>query len=194
MEIPSLQGPRLLLRPWRDEDFEAFVTLSADPEVMRYFPAPLSREESRASFERIQAHFQTHGFGMWAVELPTQRDPAGFVGIMRPNFTAHFTRPEDPCIEVGWRLQRSAWGHGYASEGARLALAHGFDVVGADEIVSLTVPTNTRSWAVMERLGMQRDPREDFDHPRVPEGHPLRRHVLYRLSAERWRGLAATNA
>lgn len=190
MEIPSLLGPRLLLRPFGDEDFESFVALNADPEVMHHYPAPLSRQESQATFDRLRAHFATHGFGLWAVTLIGQNDPLGFVGIMRPSFTAHFTRPEEPCIELGWRLRRSAWGHGYASEGARLSAAHAFDVLGVDEVVALTVPANTRSRAVMERLGMQRNPDDDFDHPRVAEGHPLRRHVLYRLSAARWRQLA----
>ncbi len=194
MEIPSLLGPRLLLRPHCDEDFESFVALNADPEVMRHYPAPLSRQESQATFDRLRAHFATHGFGLWAVTRIGQDEPLGFVGIMRPSFTAHFTRPEQPCIELVWRLRRSAWGQGYASEGARLSAAYAFDVLGADEVVAMTVPANTRSWAVMERLGMQRNPDDDFDHPRIAEGHPLRRHVLYRLSATRWRELAGGHA
>lgn len=190
MEIPSLRGPRLLLRPFLDEDFESLVALNADPEVMRHYPAPLSRQESQALFDRLRAHFATHGFGLWAVTLRGQSESLGFVGIMHPSFTAHFTCPERPCIELGWRLRRSAWGHGYASEGARLSAAHAFDVLGVDEVVAMTVPANTRSRAVMERLGMERNPDDDFDHPRIAEGHPLRRHVLYRLSAARWRELA----
>lgn len=186
MEIPSLLGPRLLLRPWRADDVEPFVALNADPEVMRHYPAPLSRDESLATLDRLRAHFESHGFGLWAVELAAQPGLLGFVGIMRPSFTAHFTSPAQPCIELVWRLQRSAWGHGYASEGARLSAAHAFTVLGVDEVVAMTVPANTRSRAVMQRLGMQRKPEDDFEHPRLPEGHPLRRHVLYRLSRQAW--------
>ena len=186
MEIPSLSGPRLLLRPWRDEDLESFVALSADPEVMRHYPAPLSRAESLASWGRLHAHFAAHRFGPWAVELPGTPEPLGFVGIMRPHFTAHFTSPERPCVELLWRLHRAFWGHGYASEAARLATAHAFEVVGVNELVAFTVPANSRSRAVMHRLGMTHDPRDDFDHPGLPAGHPLQRHVLYRLSRSRF--------
>jgi ribosomal-protein-alanine N-acetyltransferase len=174
---PTLTTARLVLRPWRDADRDALAALNADPEVMRYLVGPLSRVESDAMFDRLVGHFATHGFGLWAVEVPGVAACVGFVGLMVPSFTAHFT----PCVEVGWRLARGAWGHGWASEGAHAACRFGFAQLGLAEIVALTVPANTRSRAVMERLGMTRDPADDFDHPRVAPGHPLLRHVLYRL-------------
>lgn len=173
-----IRTPRLVLRPWRADDREPFATLNADPAVMEHFPAPLSREESDAMVDRIEQRFAENGWGPWAVEVPGVAPFIGFVGLMQPRFEAHFT----PCVEVGWRLARSAWGHGYATEAARAACAYGFDTVGLEEIVALTVPGNVRSQRVMQRLGMTRDPNDDFDHPAIPEGHRLRRHVLYRLA------------
>lgn len=187
--MQSLIGPRILLRPWQESDRAPFAALNADPEVMRHFPSPLSRTESDAVMQRIHDHFAQHGFGMWAVELPGVADFVGFVGLMYPSYTAHFTCPEAPCLEIGWRLARSVWGQGLASEGARRSLQYAFETLAADEVVSLTVPDNIRSRAVMERLGMQHNPAEDFEHPRVPEGHPLRHHVLYRLRRVRWQKL-----
>ncbi len=171
-----LETNRLLLRAWRSEDLAPFAALNADPRVMEHFPAPLSRAESDALAERIQAHFDAHGFGVWAVEAPGVAAFAGFVGLAVPRFEAHFT----PCVEIGWRLAAEHWGRGYATEGARAAMAFGFESLELDEIVSFTAPANVRSVRVMEKLGMTRDPEEDFDHPSLPEGHPLRRHVLYR--------------
>jgi ribosomal-protein-alanine N-acetyltransferase len=167
----------LLLRGWREDDRAPFAALNADPEVMQHFPATLSRAESDALVDRIDAMFAEHGFGLWAVEVRASGEFIGFVGLAAWDFEAHFT----PAVEVGWRLARSSWGHGYATEAAREAVTFGFDEAGLDEIVSFTSPGNTRSRAVMERLGMTRDPADDFDHPRLPVGHPLRRHVLYRL-------------
>jgi ribosomal-protein-alanine N-acetyltransferase len=176
--ITELTTARLRLRGWRDEDRAPLAAMGMDPEVMEFFPGLLDRAASDAMFDRIVAHQDLHGFGLWAVEIPERGLRfAGFVGIVRCNFDAHFT----PAIEVGWRLCRPAWGGGYATEGGQAALAYGFDVVGADEIVSLTSVGNRRSRAVMERLGMHRDPADDFDHPRLPSDHPLGRHVLYRL-------------
>jgi RimJ/RimL family protein N-acetyltransferase len=174
---PSLPTPRLLLRPWRPSDRAPFAALNADPRVVEYLPGPLSREQSHAIVDRIEAHFAARGFGFWAVEIPGVAPFAGFVGLSVPRFEAHFT----PCVEIGWRLAAEHWGHGYATEGARAALAFGFDALGLDEVVSFTVPDNRRSRAVMERAGMTHDPADDFDHPALPEGDPLRRHVLYRL-------------
>jgi len=179
---PTLRTPRLLLRPWRDADLPAYAALNADPQVVEFLPGALSREESDASVGRIRAHFEQHGFGFWAVEVPGSADFIGFVGLAVPRFTAPFT----PCVEVGWRLARAHWGHGYATEAAQAALRFGFESLGLGEIVSFTVPGNRRSRRVMERLGMHRKPEEDFDHPMLPEGHPLRRHVLYRLSRAEW--------
>jgi ribosomal-protein-alanine N-acetyltransferase len=174
---PTLETPRLTLRPFREADLSGLAALCADPETMRYFPETLDWNGSVRLADRIKAHFDTHGFGPWSVAVKDGPRYVGFVGLMVPAFAAHFT----PCVEVGWRLARDAWGQGYATEGARAALAHGFDELGLEEIVSMTVPANLRSRRVMERLGMTRDPADDFDHPALPEGHPLRRHVLYRL-------------
>ena len=168
---------RLRLRPWREADLAPFAAINADPVVMEHFPSVLERASSDALAERIGGHFDRHGYGLWAVEVPDVAAFIGFIGLAIPRFTASFT----PCVEVGWRLARRYWGQGYATEGARAAVAFGFAEAGLEEIVSFTVPANRRSLAVMERLGMTSEAREDFDHPVLPAGHPLRRHRLYRL-------------
>jgi len=177
-----LCSERLILRRFRPEDREPFAALNADPRVMQHFPKPLTRHESDQLIVEDEAHFDAHGFGFWAVEVKDRAPFIGFLGLARPRYETPFT----PCVEIGWRLAREHWSQGYAAEGARLALAYGFDALGLDEIVSFTVAANTRSWAVMERLGMQRDHAGDFDHPLLPEGHVLRRHVLYRLRKTDW--------
>jgi RimJ/RimL family protein N-acetyltransferase len=177
LTAPELTTDRLLLRGWRDDDRPPFAALNADPEVMEHFPAPLTAAESDALVDRIMAGFDEHGYGLWAVELRATGELVGFTGLALQTFPAPFT----PAVEVGWRLARAACGQGYATEAATAALRYGFDVVGFDEIVSLTAVTNVRSQRVMQRLGMARDPADDFDHPNVPEGSALRRHVLYRL-------------
>jgi RimJ/RimL family protein N-acetyltransferase len=174
---PELRTERLLLRRWRESDREPFAALNADPAVMEHFPATLARADSDLLIDRIEARFDELGYALWAVEVVDGGAFAGFVGLAPATFEAHFT----PAVEVGWRLAREHWGRGYATEAARAVLAFGFGQVGLDEIVSFTVPANVRSWSVMERLGMTRDPADDFDHPVIPPGHPLRRHVLYRL-------------
>jgi RimJ/RimL family protein N-acetyltransferase len=174
--VTELKTERLVLREWRDEDLEPFAALNADPRVMEFFPAVLSREESdRLVRDRILPQFVARGYGPWAVEVPGVTAFAGFIGLLEHTFPAWFT----PCVEVGWRLDGPYWGRGYATEGARAALAYGFDVAGLDEIVSMTTVTNVRSIAVMQRLGLQ--PAGEFEHPHLPVGHALRRHVLYRL-------------
>jgi RimJ/RimL family protein N-acetyltransferase len=178
---PTLRTDRLLLRRWRLDDLEPFATLNSDAEVMEHFQKPLSREESDAFVMRIEAEFDECGFGLWAVEVPGHAPFVGFVGLHRVPFDAPFT----PAVEVGWRLAHAHWGQGYATEAARASVRYGLEEAGLDEIVSFTTPGNVRSWKVMERLGMVRDPDSDFDHPNVPVGHRLRRHVLYRLSAQR---------
>ena len=177
--MDSLTTSRLLLRPWRASDRAAFAAINADPVVMEYFPSVLTAEQSEAMVDRIEAHIKQYGFGLWAVEIPSVTEFAGFIGLCYPRFAASFT----PCVEIGWRLGRSYWGQGYATEGARAALQYGFDVLGLNEILSFTSPHNVRSRKVMEKLGMTHNPADDFDHPLVPEGHPLRRHVLYRITA-----------
>lgn len=176
----GLRTARLVLRPWKPSDLEPFACLNADHEVMEYLPGLLEREDSDALADRISAVIESEGWGWWAVELASTGAFIGFTGLSRTTFDASFT----PAVEVAWRLARPAWGHGYATEGARAAVRFGFDVLGLPEIVSFTVAGNRRSRAVMERLGMTHDPREDFDHPRLPPGHVLRRHVLYRLARE----------
>jgi RimJ/RimL family protein N-acetyltransferase len=178
----SLQTERLLLRHWRDEDVDSFATLNADAQVMEHFPSLLSREQTDTVTSRIRAHFTERGFGLWAVELKETGEFIGFVGLQVPTFDAHFM----PCVEVGWRLDKRFWGKGYAPEAAVASLRDGYERLGLEEIVSMTTTTNKKSMRVMEKLGMSRDPADDFDHPRIPEGHRLRRHVLYRLSKKRW--------
>jgi RimJ/RimL family protein N-acetyltransferase len=174
----ELRTGRLHLRRWRPHDRAAFAAMNADPRVMEFLPALLSREESDRLAQRIDAHFEQHGFGLWAVEVPNIAPFAGFIGLSVPAFTAHFT----PCVEIGWRLAADHWGRGYATEGARAVLTLAIDTLRLPEIVSFTVPDNRRSRGVMERLGMRRDPLDDFDHPELPDGHALRRHVLYRFT------------
>ena len=178
MSLPrELETERLILRRWRPEDLEPFAAINADPRVVEHFPGALSREESDALAARIEAHFAAHGFAQWAVEVRGLVPFAGFIGLSVPQFEAHFT----PCVEIGWRLAATCWGSGYATEGASAALAFGFEALGLAEIVSFTVPANVRSRRVMEKLGMRHDPAGDFEHPLLPPGHRLRRHVLYRL-------------
>ncbi len=167
---------RLRLRRWRDADREPFARINADPEVMRHFPAPLSRAESDALVDRAEAHFAAHGFGLWAAELRATGQLAGYIGLVVPNFEAHFT----PAVEIGWRLDSALWNQGLATEGAREVLRYAFEELRLPEVVSFTVPGNLASRRVMEKIGLALDPAGDFDHPRLPEGHPLRRHVLYR--------------
>jgi RimJ/RimL family protein N-acetyltransferase len=168
---------RTVLRPWEERDLEPFADLNADAEVMRYFVSPLTRAESDRLARRLIDHCRAHGFGFWALEIRDTSGLAGFVGLMHVSFAASFT----PAVEIGWRLARPMWGRGYASEAARAAVRFGFERLGLAEIVAYAVPDNARSRAVMQRIGMVHDPAGDFDHPAVPVGHPLRRHVLYRL-------------
>ncbi|MGD1905967.1 MAG: GNAT family N-acetyltransferase [Leptolyngbyaceae cyanobacterium] len=178
----SLRTPRLRLRPWQSGDRAPFAALNADPLVTACLPGQLSRAESDALVDRIQAHFEDHGFGLWAVERLEGAPFIGFVGLSIPRFKAPFT----PCVEIGWRLAADYWGQGYASEGARAALNFGFKTLKLNEIVSFTVPHNHRSRRVMEKIGLVRDPTGDFEHPLLPLGHPLQAHVLYRLKRNDW--------
>jgi len=171
----EIRTARLFLRRWRGADRLAFAALNADAQVMEHFPAVLTSDESNALADLIQRHFDEHGFGLWAIEVPGVAPFAGFVGLSIPSFKAHFT----PCVEVGWRLAAPHWGKGYASEGGRAALEFGFKWLGLPEIVSFTVPGNYRSRRVMERIGMSHDEADDFDYPRAPKGRS--RHVLYRI-------------
>jgi RimJ/RimL family protein N-acetyltransferase len=172
----ELRGERVTLRSWRPDDLEPFAALNADVRVMEHYPAPLSRAESEAFVARVESHFAEHGFGLWAVEIRDVSPFVGYVGLSVPGFEAAFM----PCVEIGWQLAAEHWGRGFATEAARVAVGFGFSAAGLDEIVSFTVPANRRSIAVMERLGMTFA--GEFEHPRLPPGHRLRRHVLYRLA------------
>jgi ribosomal-protein-alanine N-acetyltransferase len=175
-----IETERLFLREWRDTDVEPFIEMNADPVVMEFFPETYTEERTRRFTARIRERWAELGYGLWAVERKDTARFIGYVGLWPATFPAHFT----PAVEVGWRLAADHWGRGYATEGARAALTYGFETVGLDEIVSFTSGLNVRSWRVMERLGMRRDAGGDFEHPNVPEGHPLRPHVLYRISRE----------
>lgn len=178
--VEARRTERLVLRGWRDDDRAAWAAMNADPEVMRYFPDTLTREQSDAMLDRMDAALAEQGWGLWALERQDTGEMVGFTGLAVPRHDLPF----NPCVEVGWRLARSAWGRGFATEAAREALRVGFDEVGLAEVVSMTSVPNTPSRAVMERLGMTRDPADDFEHPAVPPGHPLRPHVLYRIRAD----------
>ncbi len=178
---------RLVLRPFRESDRDSFARLNADPRVMRHFPSTLTRHQSDALIDGLREHFETRGFGPWALELPQIDGCVGAAGLAVPSFDSHFT----PCVEIAWRLAAEHWGHGYAQEAARAALHSAFVHLELKQVVSFTTPDNQRSWRVMQQLGMQRDPAEDFEHPNLPPGHPLRRHVLYRLDATTWRARLA---
>jgi RimJ/RimL family protein N-acetyltransferase len=179
---PIVTTERLILRHWLKSDREPFARINADPLVMEFMPGVLSKQESDSVAERIEAHFRQWGFGLCAVELRSNGSFLGFIGLNVPSFEASFT----PCVEVGWRLATDCWEQGLATEGAREIVHHGFTALGLDELVSFTVPANARSRRVMEKLGMTHDPADDFDHPRLPAGHPQRHHVLYRLNRSVW--------
>ncbi len=178
-----IRTERLLLRRWREADRVPFAAMNADPAVMEHMQGVMSRERSDDFIDRIEAHWETHGWGLWAVEVPDAAPFVGYVGLWPADYLA------PGMVEVGWRLAREHWGNGYATEAAREALRYGFETVGLDEIVSFTVPQNTRSRAVMKRIGLVRDSSADFDHPRVdPVAYPLLvHHVLYRLGRKSWR-------
>jgi ribosomal-protein-alanine N-acetyltransferase len=175
-----LEGPRVRLRPWRDEDLPAVAAMNGDPEVMRWFVKPLSRAESDEWSARMRAHFEKHGWGFWIVDLPGEADTVGVVGLQHASFESWFT----PAVEIGWRTARGFQRRGLAEEAARLALAHGFGPAGLKEIVCWIVPGNTASEALARKLGFA--PHGDFEHPRLPEGHPYRRQNLFRMTREDW--------
>jgi RimJ/RimL family protein N-acetyltransferase len=181
-----LRTGRLILRDWRDEDVAAFAALNADPDVGQFILGPLERARSDALAARIRSGIAERGWGLWAVEIDGGDPFIGFTGLAPINFEADFA----PATEIGWRLKRSAWGHGYATEAANAVLAHAFDTLGFDALVSITATINVRSRRVMDRIGMHRDAAGDFDHPAIAPEHPLSRHVLYRIAASDWRRAA----
>ena len=185
MDPVSLSTARLILRPWREEDLEPLFAINGDPESMRYFAATMTRAESDAWAARLRAHFAEHGWGFWVVAEAATGDFVGVVGLMTIPWQADFT----PAIEIGWRIDARFRRQGYAEEAARAALDFGFGRLGLVSIVAFTVPGNAASWKLMVKLGMS--PAGEFDHPRLPEGHHYRRHLLYRLEQAAWRDAAA---
>jgi len=180
--VTELTTERLLLRGWTDDDLAPWAALNDDPAVMEHFPSHLTREQSDASAQRIRTALEENGWGLWAVEVRESGDFVGFTGLQVPRFDAPFM----PAVEIGWRLARSSWGRGYATEAARASLAHAFGPLGLDEVVAMVVPGNTRSQGVMRKLGLRHDEDADFDHPLIEEGSPVRRHRLYRLTRQEW--------
>jgi len=179
---PTLETERLLLRRWKIKDRTHFAAINADPDVMEFFPAPLTPEESDQLVRRIDRQFEEFGFGLWAVEIKWAKKFIGFCGLAVPTFHTPFT----PAVEIGWRFAKDQWGSGYATEAAKAVLDFGFEVADLDQILSWTVPANDRSRQVMERLGMKRAPELDFDHPRLLRDDRLRRHVVYRITRAEW--------
>lgn len=182
-----IETNRLILRQWREEDLEPFAKMNADPKVREYFATLLTKEESDASVKIAADHIARLGWGFWAASLKETGEFIGFIGIEDVYFKAPFTIK--PAVEIGWRLATPYWGKGYATEGAKASLRYGFEVLNLEEIVAFTVPGNSRSQNVMKKIGMHRDPKDDFDHPKVPIGHPMKRHVLYRITQAEWRNL-----
>lgn len=177
-----IKTKRLILRQWEESDLAPFAALNADPRVREFFPSILSREESDQEAKLCSDQIANHGWGFWAVSLIETQEFIGLIGLKNVHFAAHFT----PAVEIGWRLAYDHWGKGYAQEGARAALAYGFETLRLDQIVSFTTLNNIRSRAVMEKIGMSHQSLDAFDHPRLPEGHPLKKHVLYRLHSHDW--------
>jgi len=177
----KLETPRLILRQWRDADIDPWAEMNADPRVMEFFPALYDRARAEETAASMRGEIERDGYGFWAVEIKASGAFAGMIGLNEITYDI----PVHPKCEVGWRLAFDAWGHGYATEGARAALQFAFDTLGWPEVVAFTAALNQRSRRVMDRLGMVRDPDADFDHPRLKEGDALRRHVLYRIRRER---------
>ena len=178
----TLDTERLRLRRLRTSDLEPFASLNADPIVMKHFPSVMTAQDTGLMIARMEAAFEEQGFGLFVVEVKSADTVIGFCGLSIPGFDAPFM----PAVEVGWRLAKEHWGNGYATEAATAAIGYGFNTAGLDEIVSFAIQANQRSLKVMERLGMTHDPKDDFDHPRFPDDERLRRHVLYRMTAQRF--------
>ncbi|MDY7566572.1 GNAT family N-acetyltransferase [Pseudomonas sp. RTC3] len=180
--ILELNSARLLMRQWRDDDLPAFAAMCADPQVMRYFPTPMSRLESAAQIGRMRGHFAELGFGLWALVRQDTGAFIGFTGLEVVSFDAHFT----PAVEISWRLAREHWGLGFAIEAAWTALRCGFERLDLDQIVSFTAQNNLASQKVMQAIGMQHDLSDDFEHPKLADGDLLKPHVLYRITRQQW--------
>lgn len=177
----KIETERLVLREWKELDLEPFSSMNADPEVMRYFPAVLSKQESDDFAKEIQKRIDDQGYGLWAVELKSSSEFIGFVGLNSPKVNLPF----NPCVEIGWRLTKAAWGNGYATEAAKACLAFAFDTLSLNEVLSFTSILNKPSVSVMKRLGMH-NTKNNFQHPSVPDGNPLKEHVLFSICNEDW--------
>lgn len=177
-----IETERLRLRQWEEKDLPFFIAMNQDPSVMHFFPKLLTAQESAEFMKRLKKGIDEQGFGFFACALKDTDECIGFVGLSRPSFESHFT----PCVEIGWRLRSEHHGKGYATEAARAVLKFGFDKIGLDEIVSFTVPMNTKSRRVMEKIGMTHNPVDDFAHPKLAADHWLCKHVLYRISKQQW--------
>ena len=171
-----IETARLVLRRWRKEDLGLLESIHADPEVAYWLGGPIFAALRANAIERIEAHFEAHGFGEWAIQRKDDRALIGLAGLRRTTLPKS---PEMGTVEIGWRLARWAWGQGYAAEAAHAALRDGFERIGLEEVMSWTAEMNRRSRGVMRRIGLKRRPRLDFDHPELEEDHPLRRHVVY---------------
>jgi 3-dehydroquinate dehydratase / shikimate dehydrogenase len=186
MPAPQLESERCILRQWKDEDLSIFTKMNQDPLVMEFFPATLTASQSKKLAENIQQELQTKPYGLWAVELKKGHSFIGFAGLHEQNFEAPFC----PCIELGYRLDPSFWGHGFATECGKTIFRYAFETVQLEEVVSFTFIHNFRSRKVMERLGMTHNPEDDFMHPKLAAQDPLRPHVLYRMTKERYLSLS----
>ncbi|MBZ7922409.1 GNAT family N-acetyltransferase [Ensifer adhaerens] len=179
---------RLRIRTWKESDRDLFFAINSDPRVMEFFPFRRSRAEADALFDRVGRGIAETGFGFFAVALKAEDRPIGFCGLALTDLEPHLP---NGTVEIGWRLATPYWGKGYVTEAASALLRYGFEEKGLDEVVSFAVAANTRSTAVMQRIGMHRDASRDFDHPRVSADYPtLVRHVLYAISAADWRAKA----
>jgi ribosomal-protein-alanine N-acetyltransferase len=180
--VGVIETKRLRIRPWKDEDLSPFAQMNVDPRVRKFFPSLLSREESDAAVTRFQKHYEKCGFCFLATELRDTSEFIGFIGLQTMSF--ELPAISQPAVEIGWRLMPKVWNRGLATEGARAILQYAFTQLRLEEVVAITVPTNTPSRRVMEKLGMTYDPKDDFDNPRVADGHPFKCHVLYRIAKE----------
>ena len=180
---PIIWTDRLVLRQWNSADLEPFASMNADPRVREYFPSLQTREESNHSVSLMSNHIEKFGWGFWAASLAKTGEFIGFIGLEDVYFQTKFV----PAVEIGWRLAFKYWRKGYATEGALACLRYGFKTLKLNEIVSFTTVGNARSRAVMQKIGMHHESKDDFDHPKLPEGHPLRHHLLYRLEGDEWK-------
>lgn len=184
----TIHTSRLILRQWREQDLEPFANLNSDQRVREFFPGLLNRQESDSSVKLMSDHISRTGWGFWAASLIQTGEFIGFIGLEDVYFTASFNKFA-PAVEIGWRLSFNHWGQGYATEGAKAVLQYGFEKLSLPEIISFTALKNIRSRHVMEKIGMHHQEIDDFDHPKLSDGHPLKRHVLYRLKSGEWQKL-----